>query len=667
MRRISLLFGPIVFALCLSPRARADWDDRPGFDFHAQTSAEAPCGVGTPPRGHFAREVSPTSLPQGLKLTVQQDAHRLCYVTGNLAEAPTIRVRQGADFVITLRNEITDPAAIGNFVAIGKLDEPNEPVPARDGFYRIVPGMRHAATGITNLHLHGFAVPPVVPQDEVLNTCADPAVGPARCGHREVTYRYHVPANMPAGLYWYHPHIHGEVHAQMLMGLSGAIVVEGPDDDARRRAGIQDRIFVIRQSQDLDVKSAPPAAVAPAPAPARPATTPQPAPAPAAGETIDTAHELACSDNTGLDEITLNGSKILDAPASDDDLAHIQIGAGTTQLWRILNAANDAFLDLALIDENGTALPVTIVARDGVPLEDDAGNRLPSVPTTASQFVPPSGRLEFLIAAPPVGKKIYFVTHAVDTGCTGDKVPERRLALVTAMPTAMAAIAAAAAPTAAPATPDLFSGLLARKTDRERVIALAEYPRPGTEDQSDFYIMERQPGAELRTYRMGGPPLITVKAGTVEEWVVENWTSELHAFHIHQVHFRVLEVNGKPVPDQPLLDVVNVPYATPADGDRPAVPGRVRIKLEFPEELAGDIPFHCHLVDHEDNGMMAVLRVLPAKLGALDRPATSSTAAGSNWWEHPPICTPAKAAANPDRTPQPRAEAAPAAIASGRG
>jgi hypothetical protein len=37
----------------------------------------------------------------------------------------------------------------------------------------------------------------------------------------------------------------------------------------------------------------------------------------------------------------------------------------------------------------------------------------------------------------------------------------------------------------------------------------------------------------------------------------------------------------------------------------------VRIKLFFPESLAGDIPFHCHLVDHEDNGMMGVLRVIP--------------------------------------------------------
>jgi FtsP/CotA-like multicopper oxidase with cupredoxin domain len=92
---------------------------------------------------------------------------------------------------------------------------------------------------------------------------------------------------------------------------------------------------------------------------------------------------------------------------------------------------------------------------------------------------------------------------------------------------------------------------------------------------------------------------------------VENWTNEIHAFHIHQVHFRVLAVNGHPVAEPPLLDTVLVPAASPAQSDAPA-PGSVRVKLYFPETLAGDIPFHCHLVDHEDNGMMAVVRVVPA-------------------------------------------------------
>jgi hypothetical protein len=45
--------------------------------------------------------------------------------------------------------------------------------------------------------------------------------------------------------------------------------------------------------------------------------------------------------------------------------------------------------------------------------------------------------------------------------------------------------------------PDLFAGLLSRKTDRQRLIALAEYPHPGADDQTDFYIVERRPGAVL--------------------------------------------------------------------------------------------------------------------------------------------------------------------------
>lgn len=621
--------------------AHADWDDHPGFDFHPQSTDEAPCGVGTPPRGHFSFEVSPASMTDGLTLTVRQDAHRLCYVAGTVAEAPVIRVHQGQDLVIHLRNDITDPAAIDHFVAVAHLDEPNPEVPEESGFYPVVPGMHHPATGATNLHVHGFAVPPVAPQDEVLKTCADPAVGPAVCGRREITYRYHIPATMPAGLYWYHPHVHGEVQAQMLMGLSGAIVVTGPQDDARRAAGIIERIFIVRQSQDLDVQAPPASAAATAQTPAPPAEAARPRSqrAPADGEAVDTEHELDCSSKAGTDEITLNGAKVLDGAVKDEDLAPVPMAQGSTQYWRVLNAATDAFLDLAVIDEDGTPLPLTVAARDGAPLTDDAGRPLVLASTTEAQLVPPGGRIEFYIAAPPVGRKAYLITHAVDTGCTGDKVPERRLALGTAVPTATAALAAPNAPVlpAAAPSPSLFSGLLARPVDRRRVIALAEYPRPGSDDQTDFYIAELKPGAVLRPYEMGAPPAIVARAGDVEEWVIENWTHELHAFHIHQVHFRVLDVNGTPEAEPPLLDIVNVPYATPAtDGSGTLVPGRVTVKLTFPPELAGDIPFHCHLVDHEDNGMMGVLRVVPRD--APMTPVQKAELGPDESLDHPPIC-----------------------------
>jgi FtsP/CotA-like multicopper oxidase with cupredoxin domain len=595
-----------VFFLSLAAANAALAADLPPFDAHS--TAAAPCGVGVPPPGHSPPDVWAT--PEGLTLTVRQDRDRLCYMADGSADAPTIRVRLGSDLTITLRNEITDPEAIDAVTGPGKLSIATDGVPRSPGFIAVIPGMKHHATGATNLHVHGFAVPPVKPQDDVLTVCTDPTVGRQSCGQHAFTYHFHVPANMTEGLYWYHPHVHGEVQAQMLMGLTGAIVVEGPQDDARRAAGIDERVLIVRQTQDLDAGRTQAAAMTAAP----PASAAHKASGHATPATaIDTAHELLCGSNSGIDAISLNGTPVPVGEAPDSALANFEIPAGRKQLWRILNAATDAFLDVAIVEESGKPLPLEVVARDGSALTDDAGTPLSVVATLSSQFVPPAGRLEVLVSAPPPGVKAYLLTHAVDTGCAGDRLPERRLAVITSV--GASPEPAVTAQVTEGSRSNFFSGLVARHTDRERVIAMAEYPRPGITDQVDFYIVERKPGARLVPYGMGSPPAISVRAGTTEEWIIENWTNELHAFHIHQVHFRVLTIDGKPVVNPPLLDVVNVPYAE-ATGyhskEGPVRPGRVRIKLSFPESLVGDIPFHCHLVDHEDNGMMAVLRVLPS-------------------------------------------------------
>ena len=581
--------------------------------FDPRSTAAAPCGVGTPPPGHVAPDLRPAQ--DGATLTVRQDGSRLCYVADGIADAPVIRARQGSDLVLTLRNEIADPAAIEAATAPGTLKVANQPVPEASGYYRVEPGMHHAATGATNLHVHGFAVPPVAPQDDVLDVCTDPAAGAATCGQRAFTYRWRIPAGMPEGLYWYHPHVHGEVMAQMLMGLAGAIVVEGPGHDARRAAGVVERVLVVRQTQDQDAGKTPAESMTAA----RPAASGSHGPH-AIGNAVDTAHELLCTANSGIDQISLDGTPVPVGDAPDEALARLEIATGTRQYWQLLNAATDAFLSLSIQDEQGHALPLQVAARDGSPLSDDAGHRLQPPPTTDAQSVPPGGRIEFWVAAPPPGVKSWLVTHAIDTGCAGDRLPERRLALVVAGGDA-AAIEPATRPAAVDkaVAPNVFAGVLARKVDRRRVIALAEYPRPGSDDQTDFYIFERKPGAALRPYMMGDAPAITVRAGTTEEWTIENWTNELHTFHIHQLHFRVLDVDGRPSAAPELLDVVEVPYAT-ATGyrskDGPVRPGRIRIRMTFPADLAGDIPFHCHLVDHEDNGMMAALRIVKTGVAA---------------------------------------------------
>jgi hypothetical protein len=102
-----------------------------------------------------------TNYGEHHRLTVRQDRDRLCYTLNGRADAPTIRVRLGSDLIITLRNEITDSGAIDAVTGPGKLTVATDRVPPTPGLFPVVPGMKHHATGATNLHVHGFAVPPV--------------------------------------------------------------------------------------------------------------------------------------------------------------------------------------------------------------------------------------------------------------------------------------------------------------------------------------------------------------------------------------------------------------------------------------------------------------------------------------------------------------------------
>lgn len=102
---------------------------------------------------------------------------------------------------------------------------------------------------------------------------------------------------------------------------------------------------------------------------------------------------------------------------------------------------------------------------------------------------------------------------------------------------------------------------------------------------------------------------IVAKQGDVEDWIIENRSNELHAFHIHQVHFMLLEYLGRPVNEPFLRDTVNVPFFNGRSLQYPTV----KIRMDFRDPNAvGTFPYHCHLLEHEDGGMMGLIRVEPA-------------------------------------------------------
>jgi hypothetical protein len=103
-------------------------------------------------------------------------------------------------------------------------------------------------------------------------------------------------------------------------------------------------------------------------------------------------------------------------------------------------------------------------------------------------------------------------------------------------------------------------------------------------------------------------PNIVAEQGTVEDWIIENRSSELHAFHIHQLHFLLLQYMGQNVRENFLRDTVNVPYF---NGRTLAYPS-VRLRMDFRDpNTIGMFPYHCHLLEHEDKGMMGSIRVVP--------------------------------------------------------
>ena len=110
------------------------------------------------------------------------------------------------------------------------------------------------------------------------------------------------------------------------------------------------------------------------------------------------------------------------------------------------------------------------------------------------------------------------------------------------------------------------------------------------------------------------PSNLCIRYGSVERWVLVNDTDECHNFHIHQAHFRV---SG--------IALVEGEKANACLGDRkaskqfktlhdnyPLPPGsRVVVDIPFtrPQQI-GKFVYHCHILGHEDKGMMATVEVV---------------------------------------------------------
>ncbi len=475
---------------------------------------------------------------------------------------PTLVVEQGDSLEILLENEM--PVQPQGHVAEWMLGCPppsdscatqcsDDPCPAPH---------EHFDPSMTNLHTHGLHVDPgtyaqVLAGAEVTPDNVYVSVLPGE----QHQYDYgKLAEDHPTGLYWYHPHDHMTTDAQVGGGLAGAIVVKGSIDALLEKdlPCLQDRTMVF---QALN-------------------------PVPPAG--VDAASVI-------LDPVwVLNGQ----------DMPTLTIRPGEVQRWRVLNAASETGLYLALAetlgtcasqqensqygqadqfeidcDLGGTAAPpstMNVIGVDGVPLSRPVQQGLPSITLLENMaFIdtPPKGKKTSQEGCPgneleyqpgyfiPSGKRIEFLVQF-----DPDTPPGSTYKLVTrgfatnpfqvAYGREIANVIVEGAPSSDTIPDELLPpeafGLRDLRTeaaDGEHCLSFDvenKAPEPGVNVPVDFLLNEQNfcPARPILESVNGEQRGLCAALGDVDEWKIVNTTNDSHPFHIHVNPVQLTHVNG---------------------------------------------------------------------------------------------------------------------------
>ncbi|HLJ87559.1 MAG TPA: multicopper oxidase domain-containing protein [Candidatus Angelobacter sp.] len=477
-----------------------------------------------------------------------------CFMTPDGLQNPTLHVRPGDTLTVNVTNNV--PASSGMVMVMSSSTN-------------VCGSATQTATSL-NIHYHGTNTSPNCHSDEVIHTLINSG--------QSFKYTIQFPTNEPPGLYWYHPHVHGIAESAVQGGASGAIIVDGIQYLQPAVAGLRHRVLMIR---DQNVAGSP---------------TP--------GGSVPSW------------DLTVNNIPIA-FPALTPAVMHMQ--SGEKQLWRVSNSSADSIVDLQ-VQFDGTPQNLGVVALDGVPTGSQDGTRQGKIVNTNHILIPTAGRAEFIVAAPAsTVKNAILVTQPISTGPLGDNDTGRTLAIIKTFGSDNdgdgdnddAVSTVVGTPWA-----QRFEGVQTATPTVQRTLYFSEVLSDPTNPLSPTNFFITVDGATPVLFDPTNPPAITTHQGSIEQWVVQNRAQENHEFHFHQIHFQVksqnnFEVNGTPqntVDNGQFMDMVQVPFW---DGNASHPYPSVTLQFDFTGPDVGDFVYHCHILGHEDNGMMAIIRVLP--------------------------------------------------------
>lgn len=491
-----------------------------------------------------------------------------CLMTDTGLEEPTLHVNPGDTLNITVTNN-TPPSALGEmFHAPNCGDDTVEFTAPANGINSVGSSM--------NIHYHGTNVSPACGGDNVTKTIINSG--------STFQYSFTFPTDEPPGLYWYHPHIHGLAERDLLGGATGALVVDGIQNAQPAVQGLREQILLLRDQPQLQGLSEGPG---------------------------------NCGNGVPFQDISVNYVPIDSQQHGHNGIvtftpAVLNMAPGETQFWRVANSTADTIIDLQVLYD-GVPQTLQVVAIDAVPVNSQDGTQQGQMIPVTRYRLPVAGRVEFLVTAP--GTNVHsaqLITNNINTGPQGDCDPTRPVYNIALSQKGDSVQGDRIGKSAGlDKVGRRFAGLGKAPVVNTRYFQFSEI------QPTQFFITEV--GQTPVVFDNNNPPAVTVKLGTVEKWVIQNLAQENHEFHMHQIHFQVLsqdnfEINGSsqaPAIDGQYLDMVEIPFwdnvTNPNQSQAPAV----ELLMDFRGMVAGDFVYHCHILSHEDLGMMAIIRVIP--------------------------------------------------------
>ena len=384
------------------------------------------------------------------------------------------------------------------------------------------------------------------------------------------------------GTHWYHAHKHGSTAINLLNGMAGAFIIEGDYDDFLEKYYTKERVMVLQQYGDTVNLLKPPVVLA-SPSPKR-------------------------NTNLAAEPVCVNGQL---TPC-------VQMNPNEMQFWRIINACHQAAVPL----DSPNGIKWVQTAQDGVQFDKENYNpgmtnaafTVPAQPHAPFGSLAPGNRIDLLVQAPSLKPNSTEDTYNVTFGGSAGK-PGTLLFTVVVKQDPKDPVHKDPMPfptkAAFPKIPDFLEDLkFPTDPNLKRVLrfnsvadaTVAPKMRRGTN-------APYPPPKHMIDGKQFNEHIVdqTMQLGDTEEWTIYNDGGAAHPFHIHINPFQVVEMmipdaNGKPTP----------PVHLPAPWiwwDNFAIPpgGYFKMLTRF-VDFTGMYVLHCHILGHEDRGMMQLVQ-----------------------------------------------------------